>query len=181
MHARTRTLLTRILPPAAALAVLALGIYGCESAPGPVTVPADADLSWVRYDAPTTSEARTESQTFALDGKKGGTVTFRHVSVTFPPKAVMGSYDVTISQPDPTVAIWDLAISPPTAFKKDVTLTVDYAGFSSGEVHTLWWLDPDADVWVDLGGADNTASKSISVEIGHFSVYGVSDGTAGWE
>ena len=56
------------------------------------------------------SGAGVTFKTFTLNGRRGGTFSFRKISVKFPPRAVNGRYEVRIEQSDPRVAIWDLNI-----------------------------------------------------------------------
>ena len=166
--------------PAASL-VLLIGLLGCGEEPG---VFAEEDVAWSRVTEPAGAGGqpnRVTVKTFTLNGKKGGTFTFRKVTVKFPPKAVDGGYEVRIEQPDPQVAIWDLSIEPEfLPFNKPVKLSVDYSSFSTSETHSLLWFDEGTGVWVDLGGFDDRGKKTISVDLSHFSSYGCADGTSGW-
>ena len=163
-----------------------LGATGCGVEPGSQTLSAD-DIEWVRpaaVDVDPAAGRRGASgvtfKTFTLIGRKGGTFSFRKISVKFPPRAVNGHYEVRLEQPDPTVAIWDLNIEPHVDFDRPVTITIDYAGMSDSESHVIVWYDEDMQTWVNLGGFEDKGNQNIKVSVDHFSRYGLCNGTSGW-
>ncbi len=163
-----------------------LGATGCGVEPGSQTL-AEGDVDWIRFSGSSelagggsSPHKGVEFKTFTLIGKKGGTFSFRKISVRFPPKAVNGRYEVRITQPDPKVAIWDLHIESSIEFSKPVTITIDYAGMSDAESHVIVWYDEDTKVWVNLGGTDDKGNQNIKVDVGHFSRYGLCNGTSSW-
>jgi hypothetical protein len=176
-----RSRVVRVGLPAAGL-VLLTGLLGCGEEPG---VFAEEDVAWSRVAEPAATGGKLNRETyktFTLIGRKGGTFSFRKLTVKFPPKAVDGRYEVRIKQADPQVAIWDLSIEPEwRPFNKPVRLSIDYSSFSTSETHSLLWFDEEAGVWVDLGGFDDHGNKTIWVDLSHFSRYGVADGTGGWD
>ena len=137
-----------------------------------------------------TADAKKQDnvKTFTLDGDRGGSFTFKNVTIKFPRGAISGTYQVRIEQPQHGRALWDLSIEPEIPFfNKPVKLSVDYSLFG-GELdlsgkgdHFLLWYNEKEKVWVDLGAIDDKGGKRISVDIWHFSRYAVTDGTAGWD
>ena len=131
---------------------------------------------------------RDNVKTFKLDGKPGGTFTFKNITLKFPPRAISGKYVVRIEQPEHGRALWDLSIEPEIPFfNKPVILSVDYSLFGDtldlsgkGDHFLLWYNEKDK-VWVDLGAIDDKGRKCIRVDIWHFSRYTVTDGTSGWD
>ena len=108
-------------------------------------------------------------------------MSFAFATLSFPPGAFEGSADITISIPDPTIFVVDLHTSGVNSFSAPVTLRMDYSGFSAAAAHDLLWLDESLEVWVNLGGFDDLTNGIFSRELSHFSGYGLTDGTAGWD
>ena len=89
--------------------------------------------------------------------------------------------NVALAHPDPREAVWELHIEPYSTFKKAVKLTVSYERFSNSEgPHFVIWWNEETGQWVNIGGEDNPTQKTVTVELQHFSKYGVVDGTSGW-
>jgi len=174
--------------------ILSLGFLGCgEDGPQVLTFPEDADLNWIQYVTPGLSptgsygwsgaEGSGMTRHFELDGKKGGTFVSGHATVKFPPQALdNGSYTLTIRQVNNEDAIWDLDLQPRvSSFNRSVTLKVDYLGFSEAADHTILWLDEERGLWIDMGGKDFPSQGFCTIDLQHFSRYGVTDGTSGWD
>jgi len=75
-------------------------------------------------------------------------------------------------------------------FGEPVTLTVDYAGTNAdpstenfdGTVPVFWWFNPSNGVWDMISGKNDTKDLTFTVDLKHFSTYGLGgDGTAGWD
>lgn len=161
-----------------------LGAAGCGIEPGDQPLQ-EADVNFVRTPDSEPLGGRGGNsgvtfKTFTLNGRKGGSFSFRKISVKFPPRAVYGRYEIRIEQPDPRVAIWDLNIEPSSEFSRPVTITIDYAGLSDAESHMIVWFDEDTQTWVNLGGLEDKGNQNIKVSVGHFSRYGLCSGTSGW-
>lgn len=173
--------------------ILALGFLGCgEEGPQVLTFPEGADLNWIQYVtpglAPTGSYGWSGSgsngltEHFDFDGKKGGTFTSGHATLVFPPQAVDGQFTLTIRQINNEDGVWEFDLQPRVArFNRAVTLEIDYLGYSESGDHTILWLDELQGVWIDIGGKDFPNKGYCTIDLSHFSTYGVTDGTAGWE
>lgn len=66
-------------------------------------------------------------------------------------------------------------------FERPVTLTMDLSqivGFEGPDL-TMYWWDPAAKEWVNIGGHWDRDARTLSIELWHFSDY--SCGRAGWK
>ena len=192
----------------AALVGVALALAGCGQSPlapdtsagsvlTPVTPPLvsiaeDGTVSYVT--APVSAGADTASAPLAsppprsvaatarVDGNLGGTIRAGRYSVMIPPGAFVGPATVTVSMPDSTVMICDLAISPAAAnkFQKPVQLMANlYApDMTDASGCTNYWFDPTRNTWVSLATKSSCAGALITTNLSHFSKYG--SGKAGW-
>ena len=194
----------------AALVGVALALAGCGQSPlapdtssgsagvlAPVTPPLvsiaeDGTVSYVT--APVSAGADTASAPLAsppprsvaatarVDGSLGGTVRAGRFSVMIPPGAFLGPATVTVSMPDSTVMICDLAISPAAAnkFQKPVQLMADLysPNMTDASGCTNYWFDPTRNTWVSLATKSSCAGALITTNLSHFSTYG--SGKAGW-
>ena len=120
--------------------------------------------------------------TVTVDGTRGGLVRAGRFSVKIPPGAFSGTASVTVSMPDSTVMICDLAISPASAnrFKIPAQLTADFSSSSITDVSTLttYWYDPTRVTWVSLSAKSRISGSAVTTALEHFSKYG--SGKAGW-
>jgi len=192
----------------AALVGVALALAGCGQSPlapdtsagsvlTPVTPPLvsiaeDGTVSYVT--APVSAGADSASPTLVsplprsvaatarVDGNLGGTVRAGRFSVMIPPGAFVGPATVTVSMPDSTVMICDLAISPAAAnkFLKPVQLMANLYSpdMTDASGCTNYWFDPTRNTWVSLATKSSCAGALITTNLSHFSKYG--SGKAGW-
>lgn len=174
-----------------ALTLLAAGaLAGCSALPSSPGSNAIRDPDFVRVasqPAGTLSLAATgpTSSSKNIDGNKGGSLTVGRFTVQVPPGAYKGPATITITVPDQNLLVCDLGISPAAAnnFAVPVTLTNDYQNTNvtdSSQLLELWY-DAAARVWrVVPGYTVDTAKKTVSAPLSHFSDYGVYQGKAGW-
>jgi len=194
----------------AALVGVALALAGCGQSPlapdtrsgspgvlAPVTPPLvsiaeDGTLSYVT--APVSAGAdsaspplaspppRSLAATARVDGNLGGTIRAGRFSVMIPPGAFVGPATVTVSMPDSTVMICDLAISPAAAnkFLKPVQLMANLYSpdMTDASGCTNYWFDPTRNTWVSLATKSRCSGATITTNLSHFSKYG--SGKAGW-
>lgn len=120
----------------------------------------------------------TNSQSFLVDGSRGDVLTFRRFTLRIPPGAFQGQRLITIE--DPENGFVECRLYPEgMQFDLPVTLSMDLANTSAdGRDATIYWYDPSAEVWVDLGGTYAVADHSVWVRLQHFCSY--RGGRAGW-
>lgn len=143
---------------------------------------------WAPVGAPSLASPspRPVSSSKAIEGCRGGTVTAGRFTVKLPPGAFLGVATVTVSMPDSSVMICDLTITAgpgcnaENRFDVPVDLTADVSapGLADASEVTMYWYDPDRDLWVDLFVESRHSGSEVTTSLHHFSKYGA--GKAGW-
>ncbi len=117
----------------------------------------------------------------SVDGAKGGTLRCGRFRLDIPAGAFSGTATIQMAQPDSTVMLCDLSISPSTLnhFAKPVTLTLDASGITvSATSLSIYWYDPLTRLWIDLRSRTDPATGQVTQQLTHFSRY--VGGKAGW-
>jgi hypothetical protein len=115
------------------------------------------------------------SQTFSLDASKGGKFKFDRYTLDFPPNAVAGDAQVTISMSSSAIVECDLSISPAELnhFSQPVTLTMDLHGTNATPQNLagvyIYWQAPGG--WTKVGHKTDPVNFTVSADLQHFSVY----------
>lgn len=135
-------------------------------------------------EKPGTSITVAASQTRTINGLLGGTVRAGDFRVVFPPGAIRGTAQVTVTQRDMATREVELEISPPSAnaFLVPVLLTADCRDMKPAllRLQTIHWWNPDAQRWQEVPGVTiSLLGKSVTAPLWHFSKYKVG-GKAGW-
>jgi len=103
-------------------------------------------------------------------------------SLKVPACAFKGVAQITMTMPDSTVMICDLAIAPLSLnrFAIPVELTADLssANMTDASGCTNYWYDPSRRLWVSLVAKSRCSGTLITSSLQHFSTYG--SGKAGW-
>ena len=173
--------------------------------PDMLVVHADGTTSWTRIPPASWSNpadgltepgsaASQVQNTEQIDGSVGGKMRCGRFYLMVPAGAFDGTGAITMSMPDSTVMVCDLAISPSelNGFHKPVQLALCTNDSSAPtDTLTMYWYDPDRKQWVDLGCDKNLSSNpdytaapyptnmaGVSTSLSHFSRYG--GGKAGW-
>jgi hypothetical protein len=116
-------------------------------------------------------------QTAYIEAAAGGRVQYGRFALTFPPGALAEDTYITISNPGNGLLMCELEPHG-IRFNVPVTLEMDLRGLR-WQPYTDWsiyWLDPEAEQWVDEGGSFQ--GGSLRVGLLHFSTYAA--GRAGW-
>ncbi len=117
----------------------------------------------------------------SIDGAKGGTLRCGRFRLDIPAGAFAGTATIQMAQPDSTVMLCDLSISPSSFnhFSKPVTLTLDASGLtvSAGSL-SIYWYDPLTRLWIDLRAKTDPATGQVTQQLTHFSRY--VGAKAGW-
>lgn len=117
----------------------------------------------------------------SVDGAKGGTLRCGRFRLDIPAGAFAGTATIQMAQPDSTMMLCDLSISPSSLnhFSKPVTLTLDASGLTvSAASLSIYWYDPLTRLWIDLRAKTNPATGQVTQQLTHFSRY--IGGKAGW-
>lgn len=124
------------------------------------------------------SGPQTGSQ--VIDGAVGGSVSVGSFRVEVPAGAFQGSATISINQPDPTILLCDLTISPATAnhFAVPVTLVSKLPSALALTSDQNLWYDPSVEAWRMIGSVPDPLSTELRSELWHFSTYAT--GRAGW-
>ena len=175
----------RGLRPLSALALVAL-LAGCSSSPvgaPPLTV---TNPSFVQVTASDTSGGEGSDGTPVVmmgdvDGDKGGVVDGGWFRVEVPEGAFDGWATIKVKQPDPTLLMCELEISPSSAnqFKVPVRLIAKVPDHRAADDEMLWH-DEAAGVWRRIASTSAAGNTEIVAPLSHFSSYGVIKGRAGW-
>lgn len=114
-----------------------------------------------------------------IDGSRGGTVTNGRYRLVFPAGAFEGTETITIE--DANNGYVECHLYPEgLTFSKPVTLQMSLMGTTGiGDSQaTVYWHDPIAGTWVDIGGSYVAPAQSVVAYLEHFSEY--RSGRAGW-
>jgi len=114
-----------------------------------------------------------------IDGSRGGVITNGRYRLHFPAGAFAGTQTITIE--DPANGYVECHLYPEgLTFDKQITLQVNLLGTTGMGEHaaTIYWYDPVAGSWVDIGGAYVAPAQSVVAKLDHFSIY--RSGRAGW-
>lgn len=175
----------RVTLAAMALALIA-GCSALPTAPGP-EMNAGTAVGDERGTAPAAMVApQSATSTKTIYGTIGGTVSAGDFTVVFPPLAISGTATVTVHQADLSKPYVDLEISPASAnkFRLPVTLVANAARMDDGllKVAYLSWYNPKTRRWEKvLTSSVNLVNRTVLAELRHFSKYRVeSGGKAGW-
>jgi hypothetical protein len=160
------------------------------SAPPLVSISADGTMDYVAAPVDTLSDtlsvvvplARTVVETATIDGGRGGEMRAGRFSLKVPAGAYQGVAVITMTMPDSTVMVCDLAIAPLSLnkFSVPVQLTADLSSTNLTDASgcTNYWFDPSRRIWVSLVAKSRCSGTLITSSLGHFSTYG--SGKAGW-
>lgn len=184
----------RRLPSGTVLGLLCVSfLTGCGEAPGVQTFPGDVPVPAVRWEASLDLADQNENgdnlRDFEVDGDAGGQISFGRLGLNFPPKALLGNNIITIRQVQQNQATWELTVNRQhkANFSKPVTLSVDYSDLGEDDMFAVFWFDKEANAWVNMGGAMDSNTKTLSLTLDHFSYYAFvcihsvdPDGSAGW-
>jgi hypothetical protein len=103
-------------------------------------------------------------------------------SLKVPSGAFKGVGVITMTMPDSTLMVCDLAIAPVTlnGFRTPVELTADLSSTNMVDASgcTNYWYDPKRLLWVSLISKSRCSGSLITTALDHFSTYG--SGKAGW-
>jgi hypothetical protein len=116
-----------------------------------------------------------------IDGNQGGKITCGRYTVMIPAGAFVGPATITVTEPDPTVLLCDLAIEPAAAnhFKIPVQLTADVHDIKVDPSQlAIYWYDPLLGRWVNMFASSDRSSGTLTAYLTHFSRYAT--GKAGW-
>lgn len=179
---------TRIKAGATLALMTLLVIAGCSSLPTAPRPESASDAASVQPQAATAPSAaiRSATSTKTIDGRRGGRVTAGNFTVMIPPLAITGTATVTVTQPDVTQPFVDLDISPASAnrFRVPVTLIADATPMDSKLLGLAYisWYNPATRTWVRVpSSVVNLESRTVQAPLWHFSRYRVeSGGKAGW-
>jgi hypothetical protein len=101
------------------------------------------------------------------------------IKLTFKPYALEEDTEITIIRypSDPDRVLFEL-LPHGIEFRRSVDLVVDLkdCGIAQDEEATIYWWDPEKEVWVDLKAV--WSYPHATVKLDHFSRYG--GGRAGW-
>lgn len=114
-----------------------------------------------------------------IDGAQGGVITNGRYRLIFPAGAFPGTQTITIE--DPCNGYVECHLYPEgLTFAKQVKLQVSLIGTTGMGEHgaTIYWYDPVAGSWVDIGGSYAAPVQSVVARLDHFSIY--RSGRAGW-
>lgn len=152
-----------------------LATFGVGCGSNDPSVPAS-----VSNDAPVIAGPHAEGKllltgTAVVVGEFGGIVTNGTQRVTIPPGAFSGVKVITVVSNITSPRFVEL-YPEGTTFDAPVTLTMSVAGTGADMPGTtIFWWDPSASTWVDMGGAYNNRTHTVSTTLTHFSTY-----RAGW-
>ena len=135
---------------------------------------------------PSPPSIQSATSTKKIYGTLGGLVSAGNFTVVIPPLAISGTATVKVTQPDVTKPYVDLEISPASAnkFRVPVTLIANAKPMSNGllAVAYIAWFDPSTGKWVPMVSSEvNLLNRTVICPLSHFSKYSVeSGGKAGW-
>jgi hypothetical protein len=107
-----------------------------------------------------------------ISADEGGIVTNGYYSLYFPPGALSEDTEITIEMPRYPEAVVELGPHG-IQFNKPVTLSLDLGAIDSDATSfRVYWFNEGTALWENIGGS--TDDGAASVELEHFSDYGVS-------
>jgi len=114
-----------------------------------------------------------------VDGATGGSLTVGSFRLDIPAGAIKGVATVSITQPDASVLVCDIHISPASsnAFAIPVILAAKLPDSTALDDQMLWY-DPTRSSWQVISSASDLARIELHAQLWHFSKYGCS--RAGW-
>ena len=178
---------TRIKAAATVALTTLLVIAGCSSLPTAPGSERASDGASVQPKATTgPSAAILATSTTTINGKLGGRVTAGNFTVMIPPLAITGTATVTVTQPDVARPFVNLDISPASAnrFRMPVTVIADATPMDSRQLSLAYisWYDPAAGRWIRTPySVASLTRRTVQAPLWHFSQYRVeSGGKAGW-
>ena len=190
--------LKRIVPTLLLIGLLAASLFGCGQLPtSPNSAQTQASAKVVETAEPASLLSSVGGvlntlvglivRTLNLVGSLGGSLTNGRWQVVIPAGAVDGNATVSLGVPNLTSPDCALEISPSDKnhFSVPATLTVNCSNVMSSQLanYVIYWYNPSTKQWVELSGSKvNLTSKTVSVQIYHFSQYsaGPTGGRAGW-
>ena len=177
----------------ASLALMTLFVIaGCSSlptAPQPGSPPDQAFAPSGVATGPasaTPAPVQSATSTKTINGRLGGRVAAGNFTVVIPPLAIAGTATVTVSQPDVAKPFVELNISPASAnrFRVPVTLIADATPMDSRLLSLAYisWYNPATRTWVRVpSSVVILGSRTVQAPLWHFSTYSVeAGGKAGW-
>jgi hypothetical protein len=122
-------------------------------------------------------------------GPSGGTINTEdnRVSIQIPNGALSSSKTFTvqtkeIAWPSGLNPIWYMfEVTPSVHFDEAVTLTFEFnalLGSDSGTPAIFWYIEGSPGYWQYLGGSVDWGNHTVSVQVDHFSIFGVAYGNA---
>jgi len=162
-----------------------------ESAPGAGDAGATGEVDRTGDLSTGSAAAATQptsvSGSGVIDGSRGGRVSAGRFAVIVPPLAIRGTATITIVVPDTSRLLCDISISPPSAnkFLLPVTLRTDCSGIPGLHLDQLvtFWYNPALNLWIPQLTVPDLLSQWVSTPLWHFSRYAVSEsnpGKSGW-
>jgi len=115
-----------------------------------------------------------------IKAANGGVVSIGRYSVIVPPRALANDTAITLTIKERTGFVECELLPHGIKFSTPVKLVMNLNGTSASltDKLTVFWFDDKAGKWVDIGGAYDTKSLFLSVDLPHFSTYAA--GRAGW-
>ena len=125
--------------------------------------------------------ASPEETSARVTAAAGGTITAGRYTVTIPAGALEADTLVTVRVREESGMVGCELTPHGIEFATAVLLTMDLTGTGCActETVTIYWYDPSADTWVDVGGTLDPATLGLSTPLLHFSEYRA--GRAGWQ
>lgn len=145
-------------------------------APDNAPVPATLGTAGSKGTAPAAAASPTA---ITVDGAAGAVLTAGRFRLTIPPGAFEGTRTIRL-EPGTGTYIECRLYPEGLTFDVPVTLSMDLDGTTGATDRdaTIYWHDPVAGSWVDIGGTYTSADRSVSAPLEHFSDYRA--GRAGW-
>jgi hypothetical protein len=174
---------SRLIRLAAVLgAVVALAGCGTSKLQAPQTQDIKAPIfEAVTRDSALLATISTDAVTdsVVVDGASGGSLTVGSFRLEIPAGAFKGLATVSITQPDASMLVCDIHISPiaSNAFAIPVTLSTKLPD-SIALTDQMLWYDPTQKSWQVIASVSDSARVELHAQLWHFSKYGCS--RAGW-
>lgn len=145
-------------------------------APEGSLAPAALGTAGTKGTAPSAAASPT---TATVDGSAGAVLTAGRFRLIIPPGAFEGTQTIRL-EPGTGTYVECRLYPEGLAFDVPVTLSMDLSGTTGATDRnaTIYWYDPVAGSWVDVGGTYTLVDRSVSTPLEHFSDYRA--GRAGW-